>query len=99
MRERICFKLVAAFVLVIGVAVIFDLLLHTWKGPLLAVLVALIISAIAAQATARRLDRIVPFETRGAAGALAARIEATYGYEIGPGAPPRTQTGPPPDES
>lgn len=83
MRERIFFKLVAAFVLVIGVAVIFDLPLHIWKGPLLAVLVALIISAIAAQAIARRLHRIVTFADRIAAGDLAARIEETSGDEIG----------------
>ncbi|MGA9812251.1 MAG: ATP-binding protein [Terriglobales bacterium] len=83
MRKRIFFKLVVAFVLVIGVAVIFNFPLHAWKGALLAMLVALVISAIAAQATARRLDRIARFADRIAAGDLAARIEETSGDEIG----------------
>ena len=83
MRKRIFFKLLGAFVLVIGVAAIFNFPLHAWKGTLLALLVALIISAIAAQATARRLERIVRFADRIAAGDLAARIEETSGDEIG----------------
>ena len=83
MRKRIFLKLLGAFVLVIAVAAIFDFPLHAWKGTLLALLVALIISAIAAQATARRLERIVRFADRIAAGDLAARIEETSGDEIG----------------
>ncbi len=83
MRKRIFFKLLGAFVLVIGVAAIFNFPLHAWKGTLLALLVALIISAIAAQATARRLEGIVRFADRIAAGDLAARIEETSGDEIG----------------
>jgi two-component system phosphate regulon sensor histidine kinase PhoR len=75
--------LLGAFVLVIGVAAIFNFPLHAWKGTLVALLVALIISAIAAQATTRRLDRIVRFADRIAAGDLAARIEETSGDEIG----------------
>jgi two-component system phosphate regulon sensor histidine kinase PhoR len=82
-RKRIFFKLLGAFVLVIGVAAIFNFPLHAWKGTLLALLVALIISAIAAQATARRLERIVRFADRVAAGDLAARIEEISGDEIG----------------
>ena len=83
MRKRIFFKLLGAFVLVIGVAAIFNFPLHAWKGTLLALLVALIISAIAAQATARRLEGIVRFADRIAAGDLAARIEETSSDEIG----------------
>ncbi len=84
MRERIFFKLGGVFALVLGVAAIFNFFfLHTWKGTLLALLVALIISAIAAQATARRLERILQFADRVAAGDLAARIEETSGDEIG----------------
>ena len=83
MRRRIFFKLAGAFALVIGVAAIFNFPLHAWKGTLLALLVALVISAIAAQATARRLDHIVRFADRIAAGDLAARIAETSGDEIG----------------
>ncbi len=84
MRGRIFFKLAGAFALVIGVAAIFNFFpLQAWKGTLLAVLVALVISAIAAQATARRLDHIVRFADRIAAGDLAARIAETSGDEIG----------------
>jgi len=82
-RKRIFLKLVGAFVLVIAVALIFDFPLHAWKGTLLALVVALIISAVAAQATGRRLDRIVRFAERITAGDLAARIEETSGDEIG----------------
>ena len=83
MRKRIFLKLVGAFVLVIAVALIFDFPLHAWKGTLLALVVALIISAVAAQATGRRLDRIVRLAERITAGDLAARIEETSGDEIG----------------
>ena len=83
MRKRIFLKLVGAFVLVIAVALIFDFPLHAWKGTLLALVVALIISAVAAQATARRLERIVRLAERITAGDLAARIEETSGDEIG----------------
>jgi two-component system phosphate regulon sensor histidine kinase PhoR len=82
-RKRIFLKLVGAFVLVIAVSLIFDFPLHAWKGTLLALVVALIISAVAAQATGRRLDRIVRFAERITAGDLAARIEETSGDEIG----------------
>jgi two-component system, OmpR family, phosphate regulon sensor histidine kinase PhoR len=82
-RKRIFFKLVGAFALVIAVALIFNFPLHAWKGTLLALVLALIISAVAAQATARRLERIVRFAERITAGDLAARIEETSGDEIG----------------
>lgn len=52
-------------------------------GSLLAFLVALVISGIAAQSIARRLQRIVQFADRVAAGDLAARIDEPSGDEIG----------------
>jgi two-component system phosphate regulon sensor histidine kinase PhoR len=52
-------------------------------GSLLAFVVALVVSGLAAQATTRRLDRIVRFADRIAAGDLAARIEEISGDEIG----------------
>ena len=85
MRNRIFIRLLSAFVLVIATAtVIFDFRLqHAWKGALLAVVVALIVSGIAAQSTARRLHRIVQFADRIAAGDLAARLEESSADEIG----------------
>ncbi len=56
---------------------------HLIFGSLLAFLVALVISGIAAQSIARRLHRIVQFADRVAAGDLAARIEEPSGDEIG----------------
>jgi len=84
-RNRIFFKLLAAFVLVIAAAtMIFDFRLHyVWKGILLALLVALVISALAAQSTARRLNRMMQFADRVAAGDLAARIEDSSADELG----------------
>jgi two-component system phosphate regulon sensor histidine kinase PhoR len=75
----------AAFVLVIGAATLpFDFSLHhAWKAALLGLVVALVISGMAAQATARRLHRVVQFADRVAAGDLAARIEEPSGDEIG----------------
>jgi two-component system phosphate regulon sensor histidine kinase PhoR len=52
-------------------------------GSLLAFIVALLISSVAARSTARRLHRIVQFADRIAAGDLAARIEETSEDEIG----------------
>jgi len=52
-------------------------------GSLLAFVVALLVSGIAAQSTARRLRRIVQFADRIAAGDLAARIAEGSGDEIG----------------
>ena len=56
---------------------------HLLLGSLLAFVVALVISWIAAQSIARRLNRIVQFADRVAAGDLAARIEEPSGDEIG----------------
>ncbi len=85
MRNRLFIKLLAAFALVIGAAsVMFDFSLHhAWKGMLLAFVVALVVSILAARSTARRLHRIVQFADRVAAGDLAARIEESSGDEIG----------------
>jgi two-component system phosphate regulon sensor histidine kinase PhoR len=52
-------------------------------GSVLALIVALLISGIAAQSTARRLRRIVQFADRIAVGDLTARIEESPGDEIG----------------
>jgi two-component system, OmpR family, phosphate regulon sensor histidine kinase PhoR len=52
-------------------------------GSALAFLVAIVIAAIAAQSTAKRLQRIERFASRLAAGELGARIEETSGDEIG----------------
>jgi two-component system phosphate regulon sensor histidine kinase PhoR len=56
---------------------------HLFLGSLLAFIVALLISGVAARSTARRLHRIVRFADRIAAGDLAARIEETSEDEIG----------------
>jgi two-component system, OmpR family, phosphate regulon sensor histidine kinase PhoR len=56
---------------------------HLFLGWLLAFIVALLISGVAARSTARRLHRIVQFADRIAAGDLAARIEETSEDEIG----------------
>jgi two-component system, OmpR family, phosphate regulon sensor histidine kinase PhoR len=56
---------------------------HLIFGSLLAFLVALVISGIAAQSIARRLHRIVQFADRIAAGDLGARIDEPSGDEIG----------------
>jgi len=84
-RSRLFIKLLSAFSLVIAVAtVMFDFSVHhAWKSALLAFVVALVISSIAARSMARRLQRIVRFAERVAAGELAARIEETSEDEIG----------------
>jgi two-component system, OmpR family, phosphate regulon sensor histidine kinase PhoR len=84
-RKRIFIKLLAAFSLVIAAAtVIFDFSVHhAWEGALLAFVVALIVSGLAARSMARRLQRIVGFADRIAAGDLAARIEDASQDEIG----------------
>jgi len=56
---------------------------HLFLGSLLAFIVALLISGVAARSTARRLHRIVQFADRIAAGDLAARIDETSEDEIG----------------
>ncbi len=85
MRNRIFLKLMAVFALVIGAATLtFDFSVHhAWKGALLSFVVALVVSALAARSTAHRLQRIVRFADRVAAGDLSARIEEPLGDEIG----------------
>src|SRR5579862_549482 len=85
LRNRIFFKLLIAFALVIAAAtVIFDFSVHhAWEGALLAFGVAVVISTVAAGSLARRLQHIVRFADRVAAGDLAARIEEPSNDEIG----------------
>jgi two-component system phosphate regulon sensor histidine kinase PhoR len=85
LRNRIFFKLLVSFALVIAAAtVILDFSVHhAWEGALLALGVAVVISTIAAGSMARRLQHIVRFADRVAAGDLAARIEEPSGDEIG----------------
>ncbi len=85
MRNRVFFKLLAVFTLVIaacllplGVSV-----RYAWKGALLAFVVAIVISGIVAQSRVQRLQRIVQFANRVGAGDLAARIEESSADEIG----------------
>ncbi len=56
---------------------------HLLISSLLGFLVALVISALAAHLTARRLQHIVQFADRVAAGDLTARIDQKSGDEIG----------------
>ena len=56
---------------------------HLLLGSVLAFVMALVISIVAAQSIARRLQRIVRFADRIAAGDLVARIEESSGDEIG----------------
>jgi two-component system, OmpR family, phosphate regulon sensor histidine kinase PhoR len=84
-RNRVFFKLLAVFTLVIaacllplGVSV-----RYAWKGALLAFVVAIVISGIVAQSRVQRLQRIVQFANRVGAGDLAARIEESSADEIG----------------
>ena len=85
MRNRIFWKLLAAFAVVIAAATAtLDFSVqHAWIGAVLASVVAVAVSGIAAQSTARRLYRIVRFADRVAAGDLGARIEEPSGDEIG----------------
>jgi two-component system phosphate regulon sensor histidine kinase PhoR len=89
-KDRIFFRLLAAFILVIAAAtVVFDFSFHhAWKGLLLAFVVALVISGIAAQATARRLQHISRFADRVATGDLSARIDDPSADELGQVATP-----------
>ena len=85
MRNRIFWKLLAAFAVVIAAATAtLDFSVqHAWIGAVFASVVAVAVSGIAAQSTARRLYRIVRFADRVAAGDLGARIEEPSGDEIG----------------
>ncbi len=88
MRSRIFFKLLAGFALVIAASAVtlsfssvpaLPLLLSSVAG----FVVAILISGVVAQSTARRLQKIVQFSERIAAGELAARIEDGSGDDIG----------------
>ena len=85
MRNRVFFKFLAAFALVIAAALVplGVSIRYAWKGALVAFLVAVVISGIAAQSRVQRLQRIVHFAQRVAAGDLAARIEESSADEIG----------------
>ena len=85
MKGRIFIKLLAAFSLVIAAAtVIFNFSVHgAWEGAMLAFVVAVIVSALAARSLARRLQRVIHFADRLAAGDLAARIDEASQDEIG----------------
>jgi len=84
-RNRVFFKFLAAFTLVIAAALVplGASIRYAWKGALVAFLVAVVISGIAAQSRVQRLQRIVQFAQRVAAGDLAARIEESSADEIG----------------
>ena len=85
MRNRVFFKFLAAFALVVAAALLplGVSIRYAWKGALVAFLVAVVISGIAAQSRVQRLQRIVHFAQRVAAGDLAARIEESSADEIG----------------
>jgi len=84
-RNRIFVKLLVALVLVITAATVSLGLSvrHPWVGPLMAFGVVLVVSGIAAKSIAHRLQRIVQFADRVAAGDLAARIDESSADEIG----------------
>jgi len=89
-RNRIFFRLMAGFLLVIAATTAtLDFSVRHQVGSTLAVasavafLVALVAAGVAAQLTAHRLQRIVWFSQRVAAGDLKARIAENSGDEIG----------------
>jgi len=85
-RNRIFFKLVAAMVLLILAASMAETA-QSGRSPLfgstVAFLVALLLSAIGAHLAGQRLQRIVQFSEKVAAGDLTARIAESSGDEIG----------------
>ena len=90
MRNRIFLKLLAAFALVIAAATLTlveaalpHLQRKLFLGSLLACGIALLVSAVAAHLTARRLQRILQFADRIATGDLSARIDEKSSDEIG----------------
>ena len=90
MRNRIFLKLLAAFALVIAAATLTlveatlpHLQRKLFLGSLLAFGMALLVSAVAAHWTARRLQRILQFADRIATGDLSARIDEKSSDEIG----------------
>jgi len=89
-RNRIFLKLLAAFALVIAAATLTlveatlpHLQRKLFLGSLLAFGMALLVSAVAAHWTARRLQRILKFADRIATGDLSARIDEKSSDEIG----------------
>jgi len=89
-RNRIFFRLLAGFLLVIAATTAtLDFSIRHRVGSSLAVasavafVVALLVAGVAAQLTARRLQRIVRFSERVAAGDLGARIAENSADEIG----------------
>jgi two-component system, OmpR family, phosphate regulon sensor histidine kinase PhoR len=89
-RNRIFFRLLAGFLVVIAaVTATLDFCIRHGVGSTLAVastvaiLVALLVAGLAAQMTAHRLQRIVRFSERVAAGDLGARIAENSNDEIG----------------
>jgi two-component system, OmpR family, phosphate regulon sensor histidine kinase PhoR len=89
-RNRIFFRLLAGFLVVIAATTVtLDFSIRHQVGStllvasLVAFLVALLVAGVAAQLTARRLQRIVQFSERVAAGDLGARIAEGSSDEIG----------------
>jgi len=84
-RNRIFLKALAAFTLVILAATLTFRIFtdKVWPGLLVAFVVALVFSAIDAYSTAPRLQRIVQFAGRVAAGDFAARLDESSADEIG----------------
>ena len=85
MRSRIFVKLMTAFILVIAAAAVtFGISARqVWSGSLIAFIMALLISAVVASSMAHRLQRIVQFADRVAAGDLSARINENADDELG----------------
>ena len=87
MTDRIFFKLIGAFLLVIAVATLTLAAATRWRwhplwALLAALLVATLLAAVVERLISRRLHRIVVFADRIAAGDLSARIEESSGDEI-----------------
>ena len=88
MSKRIFFKLLATFTLLIAItAISVDLFSRSARGLFLGtavgLVVAVVLAGIMANSTARRLEHIVQFAQRIAAGNLGARISETSEDEIG----------------
>lgn len=88
MSKRIFFKLLATFTLLIAItAISVGLFSRSARGLLVGaavgLVVAVILAGIMANSTARRLEHIVQFAQRIAAGNLSARISETSADEIG----------------
>ena len=88
MKNRIFFKLLGGFVLVIAAAAVALNISLIPARPILlssvaAFVVAILISRVVAQSLSRRLQKIVQFAERIAAGDLSARIEESSSDELG----------------